>query len=125
MKANIILILLSLSLLVTGSVCVGFMQKTATELQDIATLAAEALPDDPSAATEQLKRLEALWERTEPRWQFIAIHDDLSEVAMALEEAQDALLMDDIPTAKTACDHILSAIDTIMRKELPTPGNIF
>ena len=125
MRANVILILLSLALLVTCSVCVGFMHGTAEELVGIATQAADALPANPEAAEALLERLEALWTSTEPRWQFIAIHNDLAEVTNALKDAQDALLMEDIPAAKTACDHILTAIDTIMRKELPTPGNIF
>ena len=63
--------------------------------------------------------------KTEPHWQFIAIHEDLEEVSLALRETQDALLTDDLSAAKVACDRISEAVETILHKELPTPGNIF
>lgn len=125
MRANIILIAISLVLLITCSFCVFLMYRTSQQLMDIARIAADALPDHPQEAIEQLKLFRELWDRTEPRWQFISIHDDLAQVSQALQEAQDALLMNDIDTAKLACGRILESIDTIMHKELPTLGNIF
>ena len=122
MRTNIAMIVLALLLVATCSVCIGRMAHRAQELTFCAQAAADALPNDPETTRQRLAEFESLWQKTEPHWQFIAIHEDLKEVSLAL---QDALLTDDLSAAKAACDRIAEAVETILHKELPTPGNIF
>ena len=125
MRTNIAMIVLALLLVVTCSIVIGKMSQRAQELTACAQAAADALPNDAESARQRLAEFESLWLKTEPRWQFIAIHEDLEEVSLALRETQDALLTDDLSVAKAACDRISEAVETILHKELPTPGNIF
>ena len=122
MRTNIAMIVLALLLVATCSVCIGRMAHRAQELTSCAQAAADALPNDPETTRQRLAEFESLWQKTEPHWQFIAIHEDLEEVSLALRETQDALLTDDLSAAKAA---ISEAVETILHKELPTPGNIF
>ena len=125
MRTNIAMIVLALLLVATCSVCIGRMTRRAQELTSCAQAAADALPNDPETTRQRLAEFESLWQKTEPHWQFIAIHEDLEEVSLALRETQDALLTDDLSAAKAACHRISEAVETILHKELPTPGNIF
>lgn len=125
MRTNIAMIVLALLLVAMCSVCIGRMAHRAQELTSCAQAAADALPNDPETTRQRLAEFESLWQKTEPHWQFIAIHEDLEEVSLALRETQDALLTDDLSAAKAACDRISEAVETILHKELPTPGNIF
>ena len=115
MRTNIAMIVLALLLVATCSVCIGRMAHRAQELMSCAQ----------ETTRQRLAEFESLWQKTEPHWQFIAIHEDLEEVSLALRETQDALLTDDLSAAKAACDRISEAVETILHKELPTPGNIF
>lgn len=101
------------------------MYRTTNELISIASSAAQTLPNDLGTAAQHLEEFEKLWQRTEPKWQFIAIHSDLENVSRTLLEAQDALIMGDVENAKRACDLLPEMLESIIRKELPTLGNIF
>lgn len=125
MRADVILIALAIVLLATGVVCVCLMRQTALELMDAAQAVSDLLPHEPAAALVLLQDLDARWTAVERRWQFVAIHEDLMEVSLALDEARNALQLDDADSARMACTRIITAIDAILRKELPTPGNIF
>lgn len=116
---------ISIVLLITCTVCVNLMYRTTNELISIASSAAQTLPNDMEATAQQLQEFEKLWQRTEPKWQFIAIHSDLENVSQTLLEAQDALITGDADTAKHACDLLPKMLESIIRKELPTLGNIF
>lgn len=125
MRADVILIALAIVLLATGVVCVCLMRRTALDLMDTAQAVSDLLPHEPAAALVLLQDLDARWTAVERRWQFVAIHEDLVEVSLALDEVRDALQLDDADSARMACTRIITTIDTILRKELPTPGNIF
>ena len=90
-----------------------------------AQLAADALPNNPSAALEAVERFSARWERLEGMWQLFAIHNDLDNVTLSMLEAQNALQISNIQDAATACAKLLLSLEEIHQKEVPTPGNIF
>ena len=125
MKVNVILICLALALLAVAALCVGAMHGTSHELMAMAQEAASALPDDPETAAQRLEEFAARWERTEPRWQFIASHSDLEKVSDELLDARSALDAGDLAAAHLACERIPASIESILGKELPTLGNIF
>ena len=115
MRVNLILIVLALVLLGAGMLCVLGLNRSAQALLQEAEAAAEALPGDAEAARAHLDAFAARWARTERAWQFIAIHEDIEEITAALREAQAAL----------ACSRLPAAVEAVLRKEVPTPGNIF
>ena len=67
----------------------------------------------------------ARWARTERAWQFIAIHEDIEEISAALREAQEALELEDTTAAALACSRLPAAVEAVLQKEVPSPGNIF
>ncbi|MGI5884626.1 MAG: DUF4363 family protein [Candidatus Spyradocola sp.] len=125
MRVNVVLIALALVLLGAGVLCVVALDRSAQALLQEAEAAAAALPQDEAEANARLAAFAERWARTEPVWQFIAIHEDLEEISAALKEAQEALRLGDSTAAALACARLPAAIETVLRKEIPTPGNIF
>ena len=125
MRVNLILILLSLTLL---AVCTFSVFHTAQTMQDLIALAqqaADVLQTDAQAAQEALSALEALWRRKEHRWQVFVIHEDLDAVTLALVRTRNALQTGDIQATAAAFDELMIALDTLHHKEIPSLGNIF
>ena len=123
MRVNLILIVLALVLLGAGMLCVLGLNRSAQALLQEAEAAAAALPGDAEAARAHLDAFAARWARTERAWQFIAIHEDM--ISAALREAQEALELEDTTAAALACSRLPAAVEAVLRKEVPTPGNIF
>ena len=119
MRVNLILIVLALVLLGAGMLCVLGLNRSAQALLQEAEAAAEALPSDAEAARAHLDA------RTERAWQFIAIHEDIEEITAALREAQEALELEDTTAAALACSRLPAAVEAVLQKEVPSPGNIF
>ena len=125
MRADVVLIALSLALLVMAIVCVCCLRTTAMELMEQARTARDLLPHDPERAAQEVDALFRRWTQVEKRWQFLSIHEDLMEVTLAVTEARDALDCGDADAACMALSRTMIALDAVLHKELPTPGNIF
>lgn len=125
MRADVVLIALSLVLLATAIACVCCLRATALELMEQARAAQDLLALDPGRAAQQVDELYRRWTDVERRWQFLSIHDDLMEVTLAVTEARDALDCGDADAACMALSRTVIALDAVLHKELPTPGNIF
>lgn len=125
MRADAVLIALSLVLLVMAIVCVCNLRATALDLMEQARAAQDLLAFDPDRAEQEVDALYRRWMSVERRWQFVSIHDDLMEVTLAVSEARDALDCDDTDAAYMALTRTVIALDAVLHKELPTPGNIF
>lgn len=125
MRVNLVLIVLALVLLGTGMLCVLVLNHSAQVLLQEAEAAAAALPEDAETAKMHLNAFAERWEHTERAWQFIAIHEDIEEISAALREAQEALELEDTTAAALACSRLPVAVEAVLRKEVPTPGNIF
>lgn len=125
MRVNLILIVLALVLLGAGMLCVLGLNRSAQALLQEAEAAAAALPGDAEAARAHLDAFAARWARTERAWQFIAIHEDIEEITAALREAQEALELEDTTAATLACSRLPAAVEAVLQKEVPSPGNIF
>ena len=87
--------------------------------------AGAAAGGDAEAARAHLDAFAARWARTERAWQFIAIHEDIEEISAALREAQEALKLEDTTAAALACSRLPAAVEAVLQKEVPSPGNIF
>lgn len=125
MRADVVLIALSLVLLATAIACVCCLRTTALDLMEQARAAQDLLCLDPARAAQQVDELCRRWTVVERRWQFLSIHEDLMEVTLAVTEARDALDCGDAGTACMALSRAVIALDAVLHKELPTPGNIF
>ena len=125
MRADVVLIALSLVLLATAIACVCCLRTTALDLMEQARAAQDLLCLDHARAAQQVDELCRRWTVVERRWQFLSIHEDLMEVTLAVTEARDALDCGDTGAACMALSRAVIALDAVLHKELPTPGNIF
>ena len=125
MRVNIILILLSVTLLAVCTLSVIQTVHTMDDLLSLAQQAIGALPDDVQAAQAALSALEETWQRKEKHWQLFAIHEDLNAVTLELMRSRNALQSGNLQAAGAALDELLITLENLRRKELPSPGNIF
>ena len=95
MRADAVLIALSLVLLVMAIVCVCNLRATALDLMEQARAAQDLLAFDPDRAEQEVDALYRRW------------------------------MSDDTDAAYMALTRTVIALDAVLHKELPTPGNIF
>ena len=125
MRVNIILILLSVTLLAVCTFSVIQTVHTMDDLLSLAQQAVHALPDDVQTAQTALSALEETWQHKEKHWQLFAIHEDLNAVTLELMRSRNALQSGNLQAAGAALDELLITLENLRRKELPSPGNIF
>ena len=126
MKANIIMIVLSVAILVGG---IGLVVYTTSSAQEMIELCQQAVKlverEDLAAASLLIDQFCQKWYKAEPYWQVVAIHSDLNAVTDTLVRVQDALDQQDQQEAHLQCRLLAGALLSMVDKEAPRIENIF